>query len=98
MSRRIFFCDDCGHRFAIDRLRERRLPRGGVQTYFACPSCKTEYHVSYTNKPIRKLHERLNFTRQALARAKDKAEYDRLYAQAEEMTQESRKLMSELRN
>lgn len=97
MNRRKYFCDDCGHTFHLVGLQTRNLPQGVRHTYFSCPECRTEYHVSYTNKPIRKLHERLNFTREVAAKATDKAEFKRLLAQTEEMTEESRRLMTELK-
>lgn len=94
------FCDGCGHNFRINRLRKRNLPRGIRRTFFVCPACKAEYTVSYTDRPIRKIHEQLKAVREAIKRARhneNEVEYRRLLRLEKDLRAESAAAMAELK-
>ncbi|MBY6758653.1 hypothetical protein HYH82_15275 [Clostridium botulinum] len=51
--------EGCGKTFNLDKLKEKKLKNGVIETYFKCPHCHKKYNCFYTDKEIRKLQANL---------------------------------------
>ena len=53
-------CDKkCKQRFILDEVKEVVLEKDIKRTFFACPYCKTEYTVNYTNLEARDIQRKV---------------------------------------
>lgn len=92
-------CNECGEVFNV-KFRENKRPNGVIERTFKCPECNHVYFVSATNKPIRKLHERMDFMRKKLGAAFKRGDVDEMESlneQIDEAEDESKRLMEALR-
>src|SRR5699024_2186278 len=84
-------CDKCNEVFNVE-FRENKRPRGVIATSCKCTNCGHVYFVSATNKPIRKIHEKIEYTRQAIGKARregDEVALERLLVEMSELEDES---------
>lgn len=93
-------CDKCDEVFNVE-FRENKRPGGVIATSFKCTNCGHVYFVSATNKPIRKIHEKMDYTRQAIGKARregDEETLERLLVEMSELEDESIRKMNELKD
>ena len=74
-------CDDCGKSFKIKKLKTKWIDDNVQRTYFICLYCKKEYTSFYKDKRIRKNIKKI----------------DDLQRQYDEIIQENKEIMQELR-
>ena len=74
-------CDSCGKTFKIKKLKTKWINDNVQRTYFTCPYCKKEYTSFYKDKRIRKNIKKI----------------DNLQRQYDEIVQENKEIMQELR-
>ncbi len=55
----LVICDYCEEEFEI-KLKERKHPKGIIETYFNCPHCKEKYISFVTDVKARQLQAEMN--------------------------------------
>lgn len=69
-------CDDCNKKFEIKKLKEKKHPKGVVETYFKCPHCQKKYIAFVTDQEARKTQHQIKKLYASLPQIKDLGDYD----------------------
>lgn len=90
-------CDECNKHFTITNLKEKKHPKGIVETYFKCSACKKKYVAFVTNQQIRKLQLKLRNLRAGLSKISEQEHYNNKLREIESMQKTIEARMNELK-
>ncbi|MBS4188639.1 hypothetical protein KHA94_00195 [Bacillus sp. FJAT-49705] len=67
-------CNECQKDFLID-LKEKKHPKGIIETYFVCTHCKNRFIAFVTNQNVRKKQHQMRKLQSSIPQIKHPSEY-----------------------